>query len=260
MLKAYLGEILNVGRKGDATEQSYYKVLASLLEAFARSINRPRTEVTISPKKTDAGNPDFRVWDGRQHIVGYIEAKPPEQENLEKIEESEQLRRYRSAFANVILTNFFEFRLYRDGLLVDKVAIGRPFIARQLKVVPPAENQDKFLDLLNKFFTFSLPRQYTPEALAKALALRTHYLRDQVFLELNRSNGNLMGFYKAFQQHLIAGLTEEDFADMYAQTITYGLFAASTRCKGEFNKRLAFDNIPRTIGILRDVFRFVSLG
>ena len=260
MLKAYLGEIFNVGRKGDATEQSYYKVLASLLEAFARSINRPRTEVTISPKKTDAGNPDFRVWDGRQHIVGYIEAKPPEQENLEKIEESEQLKRYRSAFANVILTNFFEFRLYRDGLLVDKVAIGRPFIARQLKVVPPVENQDKFFDLLNKFFTFSLPRQYTPEALAKGLALRTHYLCEQVLLELGRSNGNLTGFYKAFQQHLIAGLTEEDFADMYAQTITYGLFAASTRCKGEFNKRLAFDNIPRTIGILRDVFRFVSLG
>jgi hypothetical protein len=260
MLKAYLGEIFKVGRKGDATEESYYKVLASLLETFARSISRPRTEVTISPKKTDAGNPDFRVWDGRQHIVGYIEAKPPEQENLEKIEESEQLKRYRSAFANVILTNFFEFRLYRDGLLVDEVAIGRPFIARQLKVVPPIENQDKFLDLLNKFFTFSLPRQYTPEALAKALALRTHYLCEQVLLELGRSNGNLMGFYKAFQQHLIAGLTEEDFADMYAQTITYGLFAASTRCKGEFNKRLAFDNIPRTIGILRDVFRFVSLG
>jgi len=260
MLKAYLAEIFKVGQKGDATEESYYKVLASLLEAFARSINRPRTDVTISPKKTDAGNPDFRVWDGKQHIVGYIEAKPPEQEDLEKIEESEQLRRYRSAFPNVILTNFFEFRLYRDGLLVDKVAIGRPFIARQLKVVPPAENQDKFLDLLNKFFTFSLPRRYTPEALAKALALRTHYLCEQVLLELGRSNGELTGFYKAFQQHLIAGLTKEDFADMYAQTITYGLFAASTRCKGEFNKRLAFDNIPRTIGILRDVFRFVSLG
>lgn len=52
---------------------------------------------------------------------------------------------------------------------------------------------------------------------------------------------------------------KEDFADMYAQTITYGLFAASTRCNGSFNRRLAFDNIPRTIGVLRDIFRFVSL-
>jgi len=259
MLKTYMKEIFGVARRGDAREESYYKSLASLMENFAQSINRPKTEVTILPKKTEVGNPDFRVWDGKQHIVGYIEAKPPEVENLDKMEESEQLKRYRSAFANVILTNFFEFRLYRNGSLIDKVQIGRPFIATQLKVVPPAENKDKFLDLLNKFFTFSLPRRYTPKTLAEALASRTHYLREQVLLELDRSNGDLIGFYEAFGQHLIAGLTKEDFADMYSQTITYGLFAASTRCKGKFNRRLAFDNIPRTIGILRDVFRFVSL-
>lgn len=259
MLTAYMKGIFKVTQKGDAREESYYKTLATLIEDFARSISRAKTEVTILPKKTEAGNPDFRVWDGTQHIIGYIEAKPPRQENLDNIEESEQLQRYISAFPNVILTNFFEFRLYRDGKLIDKVQIGRLLIAKQLKLVPPIENEDKFFDLLNKFFTFSLPRTYTPKTLAEALACRTHYLREQVFLELHRKNGKLAGFYEAFQQHLIAGLTEENFADMYAQTITYGLFAASTRCKEEFTRRLAFHNIPPTIGILRDVFRFVSL-
>lgn len=259
MLKVYIEELFKVAHRGDAREESYYKALASLMEDFAQSINRPKTQVTILPKKTEAGNPDFRIWDGSQHIVGYIEAKPPEEENLDRIEESEQFKRYRNTFPNVILTNFFEFRLYRNGTLIDKVQIGRLFIATQLKAVPPVENEDKFLDLLNKFFTFSLPRTYTPKTLAEALARRTHYLREQVLLELGRNNGDLTGFYEAFGQHLIAGLTKEDFADMYAQTITYGLFAASTRCKGEFNRRVAFDNIPRTIGILRDVFRFISL-
>ena len=157
------------------------------------------------------------------------------------------------------MTNFFEFRLYRDGKLIDRVQIARPFIASQLKVVPPVENQDKFFDLLSRFFSFSLPRTYTPKTLAEALANRTHYLREQVSLELGRKNGRLGGFYEAFQLHLIAGLTREDFANMYAQTITYGLFAASTRCKEAFTRRAAFDNIPATIGILRDLFRFVSL-
>lgn len=259
MLKNYVIEIFKVAQTGDAREESYYKALASLMENFAQSINRPKTQVTILPQKTEAGNPDFRIWDGRQHIVGYIEAKTPIEENLDKIEESEQLKRYRGAFANVILTNLFEFRLYRNGNLIDKVQIGRPFIVTQLKVVPPVENEDKFLDLLNKFYTFSLPQTYTPKTLAEALACRTHYLREQVLLELGRSNGDLLGFYEAFQQHLIAGLTRQDFADMYAQTITYGLFAASTRSTDQFTRRAAFDNIPRTIGILRDVFRFVSL-
>jgi len=259
MLKIYIEELFKVAHTGDTREESYYKALASLMENFAQSIKRPKTQVTILPKKTEAGNPDFRILDGRQHIVGYIEAKTPTEENLDRLEESEQLKRYRGAFANVLLTNFFEFRLYRNGSLIDKVQIGRPFIATQLKVVPPVENEDKFLELLNKFYTFSLPRTYTPKTLAEALACRTHYLREQVILELDRSNGDLRGFYEAFQQHLIAGLTKEDFADMYAQTITYGLFAASTRSTDQFTRRAAFDNIPRTIGILRDVFRFVSL-
>jgi len=259
MVEKYLKEIIKVLKKGDAREESFYSALGSLIADFAYSAGKKTTEVTIQPKKTEAGNPDFRVWDGKQHIFGYIEAKPPRQTNLDKVEESEQLKRYRSAFSNVILTNFFEFRLYRNGELVDKVCIARPFIATQLKVVPPVENRDKFADLLKKFFTFSLPRKYTPKTLAEALACRTHYLRQQVVLELEKNNGDLAGFYEAFQQYLIAGLTKEDFADMYAQTIAYGLFAASTRCKEKFHRKLAFDNIPKTIGILRDVFRFVSL-
>jgi hypothetical protein len=55
-------------------------------------------------------------------------------------------------------------------------------------------------------------------------------------------------------------LTEDQFSDLYAQTITYGLFAARTRSENGFNRKLAYDNIPQTIGILRDVFQFVSLG
>jgi len=259
MLKRYMKEIFEVTRRGDAREESYYRALASLLESFALSRQKGKTHVTILPKQTEAGNPDLRVWDGKQHIVGYVEGKNPEEENLDRVEESEQLKRYLGAFPNVILTNFFEFRLYREGELIDRAQIGRPFIARELKVAPPVENEGEFLDLLNKFFTFSLPRRYTPKTLAEALARRTHYLREQVLLELKRSNGKLSGFYEAFQQHLIAGLTKERFADMYAQTITYGLFAGRTRCKEGFNRRLAFDTIPRTIGILRDVFRFVSL-
>ncbi|HFQ93961.1 MAG TPA: DNA methyltransferase, partial [Anaerolineae bacterium] len=62
------------------------------------------------------------------------------------------------------------------------------------------------------------------------------------------------------QKYLIAGLTETQFADLYAQTVAYGLFAARTRAGDKFNRALAFQHIPPSIGILRDVFRFLSLG
>src|SRR4030065_1300738 len=137
MLKSYLKRITEVSKRGDAREESYYSGLEELLKNYANSINRKQTSITTLPKKTDAGNPDFRVWDGKQSIVGYIEAKLPAEDNLLQIEHTEQLKRYLKTFPNLILTNFFEFRLYRNGELIDKVLIGRPFVMHMLKKVPP---------------------------------------------------------------------------------------------------------------------------
>lgn len=265
MLKTYLKRIFEVAKRGDATEESYYSSLEELLSSYAASIKRKQTHITTIPKKTEAGNPDFRVWDGKQHIVGYIEAKAPTVEYLDQIETTDQLKRYLHTFPNVILTNFLEYRLYRNGTLIDKVLIGRPYHMHKLKSAPPVEREEDFLNLLEKFFSFSLPKTYTAKSLATELAKRTRFLKDQVVAEelkeeSEKDKGFILGFYQAFQTHLIGTLTHEDFADLYSQTITYGLFAARTRSENSFNRKLAFDNIPRTIGILREVFQFISLG
>ena len=263
MLKSYLKKIYDTAKHGDAREESYYQALSDLFKDFASSIKKPKIDITTLPKKTDAGNPDFRVWDGNQHIVGYIEAKAPTTEYLDQIETTEQLQRYLNTFPNVILTNFFEFRLYRNGNLTDKVLIARPFIIHKLKTVPPVEKETEFFNLLDKFFSFSFPKVYNAQNLAVELAKRTRFLRDEVIAEElkeeNEERGFILGFYEAFRKYLISGLTEEEFADLYSQTITYGLFAARTRSENGFNRKLAFEKIPRTIGILRDVFRFISL-
>ncbi len=264
ILEQYLTNLIKTAKRGDAREESYYKHLDELIKKYAESRLIKGIEVTILPKKTEAGNPDFRIWDGRNHITGYIEAKDPSITNLDYIEGSEQLKRYISTFPNVILTNFYEFRLYRNGQMVSQVMIGRPIIAQTLKTAPPVENIEKFKELLDLFFSFSLPRVQTARSLAVELAKRTRFLRDEVIAVEIAENGSkghkqIIGFYEAFKKYLIATLTEKQFANLYAQTITYGLFAARLRATGEFNRKLAFDFIPHTIGILRDVFRFISL-
>jgi hypothetical protein len=277
MLKFYLKRIYDIAARGDAREESFYPALSSLLDEYTQSIGKRNIHITTLPKKTDAGNPDFRVWDGKQHIVGYIEAKALTVEHLSQIEHSEQIKRYLQTFPNLILTNFFEFRLYRNGSLIDRVQIGRPFIVHKLKTIPPVEKEPEFLNLLEKFFSFSLPKVYDAKNLATELAKRTRFLRDEVVAQELKEEGkikkgHIFGFYEAFKRYLISGLTEEDFADLYSQTITYGLFAARTRhtppsppykggeLEGGFNRKLAYDNIPRTIGILRELFKFISLG
>ena len=265
MLKAYFKRIFEVAKRGDAREESYYSSLEELLKNYAVSINKKQVHITTLPKKTDAGNPDFRIWDGKQQIIGYVEAKAPTTEYLDQIETSDQLKRYLHIFPNLLLTNFFEFRLYRNGTLIDKVFIGRPYHIHKLKSVPVVENEEKFLSLLEKYFSFFLPKVYDAKALAIELAKRTRFLKDEVISqeleeEEKKGKGNILGFYKVFKEHLISGLTKEDFADLYSQTITYGLFAARTRTENGFNRKLAYDRIPKTIGILRDVFKFISLG
>ncbi len=264
ILQQYLENLDHTAKHDDAREESYYKDLGNLIKLFADSREIKSIDITILPKKTEAGNPDFRVWDGKNHITGYIEAKAPSVIDLDDIERSEQLKRYLSTFPNVILTNFYEFRLYRDGKPAARAMIGRPFIALKLRIPPQAENIDRFTELFDLFFSFSLPKIHSARSLAVELAKRTRFLRDQVItveMEENGGKGHkqIMGFFEAFKKYLIGTLTEKQFADLYAQTVTYGLFAARTRTDGEFNRKLAFDLIPHTIGILRDIFRYISL-
>ena len=127
MIDTYIKKIASTTKRGDAREESYYSALQELLEQFSETKRHKKVHVTVLPKKTEAGNPDFRVWDGKHSQVGYVEAKTL-QAKLNDSESSEQLKRYISTFPNLILTNFYEFRLYRNGQRVDNVLLARPYI------------------------------------------------------------------------------------------------------------------------------------
>ncbi len=257
----YLRTLTGQIHRGDAREESFYPALQNLIEALGDHTGHPDVNVTVLPKKTEAGNPDFRVWDGHQQITGYVEAKVPGTD-LDRVERSEQLQRYRHTFPNLVLTDFFEFRLYRDGQLIDRVRLARPFVAVELGQVPPAENIEAFVALWQRFFDFSLPPSLSAEQLAVELAKRTRFLRHLVYDEELRGDpeSQMHDYYRVFKQYLIHTLSEEQFADLYAQTVSYGLFAARTRAPENFNRELAYRYIPRSIGILYDMFKFISVG
>ena len=256
----YLKNLTAVAQQGDAREESFYPALADMLKEMAQVTERPHVHVTTLPRPTEGGNPDFRLWNGKDRIIGYIEAKNPTEDRLDSIENSDQLKRYRETFPNLILTNFLEFRLYRNGERIETVLSGRPIVLNKLGTTPPLENQNDLYALLNRFLDFALPQTFTAESLAVELAKRTRILRDVIGEQLrDEQDSRIAGFFEAFQTYLIGSLTPEDFADLFAQTITYGLFAARTRSGDGFNRRVAFDNIPHTIGVLRDLFRYISL-
>jgi hypothetical protein len=65
---------------------------------------------------------------------------------------------------------------------------------------------------------------------------------------------------QSFQRVLISDLNEAQFADMYAQTICYGLFAA--RCNTDqissFSRETAAFRLPKTNPFLRGIFHQIA--
>jgi type I restriction-modification system DNA methylase subunit len=264
-VERYLGAVAQQYHRGDAREESYYDVLKQLWEELGSQLSSAHATLTVLPRQTEAGNPDMRVWSGQQHVTGYIEAKEPGVTNLDHVEVSEQLKRYRAAFPNVILTNFLEFRLYRFGQPMGQPATIGSLQALQAGMKVPLQHEDQFRELVERFFDFQLPRAYTAQTLAVALADRTRYLQQQVLAQLlddedHKRGSELVNLMAEFKQVLMSDLTSDTFADLYAQTITYGLFAARMRVTGTFTRQTAIDGIPATIGILRKLFKYISIG
>ncbi len=254
-LGIYFKDIHRIYIKGNFREESFYPSLKILMEECYKLFKlKDDAGILVQPKKTEVGIPDFLIrTDGK--IIGYIEAKIPD-ENLLNIEDSDQLKRYRESLQNLILTNFLEFRLYRDGNLIDKVEVGRQFTLQKLKYPPVPKTLEEFYQLLERFFSFYTPKIQKSFDLSIELAKRTKLLENILQEELLRKNGEVTRFYDAFKEELIETLSEERFADLYAQTITYGLFAARMKAltEGKFRRELAWKFIPESLPLLKEIF------
>ncbi|NPA33476.1 MAG: N-6 DNA methylase [Chlorobi bacterium] len=259
MLKTYIKHIFDLWHR-DAREESLYPALKELLENMAEILGHREIDITVLPKKTDAGNPDFRVWDGHAKVIGYLEAKSPNVQSLDYIANSEQLERYKNTFPNLILTDFLNFYLFRNGVLIKTVLIARKELFLN-KVLPPIENEETFKDLLEDFLSFSTPAYTSARQLAKALAHKTKFLRDEILETELENNSYLKGLKEVIEKDLVHGLTNKQFVDMYAQTITYGLFAARMRAQNpeQFTRITAIQYIPKSIGVLYELFKFISV-
>jgi len=267
ILNSYLEDISKLYSTGEAREESFYPCLCSMLMKTWKMFFKDDLEIVIQPSGSLKEKPDIVLRGSNHQLIGYIEAKYPGKD-LDKIEETDQLKRYMGAFPNLLLTDFFTFRFYRNGNReMDVTICDRESPAGwKGKMIenPVSLNEDRFFKLFKEFFSFMAPFNPTARELAKALAVRTRFLRDQaVMAELNVKNGEsnrVLEFYHAFETYLIHGLTKEEFADIYSQTLTFGLFTAAINNWQDFDRKTAKDFIPTTNGILHDLFEFISMG
>lgn len=218
----------------------------------------PDVVATNEPRRIKAGAPDYVVTKGETPL-GYIEAKDIGV-SLDKTEKSEQLGRYLGSLGNLILTDYLEFRWYVEGehRLTARLASQNGGVLQ----LEPTGAQDLEM-LLQGFMSVTAPTLKSPAALAKkmaALARQIHHAILRAFDTEDLSDNEpdpLHDQYKAFKEVLIQDLTPPQFADMYAQTITYGMFAARTspNFTPPFTRYRAAYDIPKTNPFLQTMFR-----
>jgi hypothetical protein len=253
----YLSEIQHNLSSGIAREQTHRPALKSLIESLDSSI-----DAFNDPKHIEVGAPDFtirRKGHATDFPVGWIETKDVG-EDLDKTQKSEQLQRY-FGLHNLILTDYLEFRWYVDGKSRLKARLASLTGAKRFRREPEGERQ--LLVLLHEFFAQSLATLYTPQDLAERMAHLAHIIRDLLLraIQTEAESGRLHNQFEAFRETLIPDLKPDQFSDMYAQTIAYGLFAA--RCQTlassrDFSRAAAVDLIPRTNPFLRRLFREIA--
>lgn len=256
-LQRYFQAIETIVKAGRGTEHTYRPALKTLLEELV-----PGVIATNEPKRIRCGAPDY-VVEHNGLTIGYVEAKDLG-EPLEKLEKEEQLGRYRRALGNLVFTDYLEFRWFvqGEGNLAEKKMTARLASRSGNKLVFDKEGAVKVMELLTSFLEHQAVSITKPEDLAKRMARLTHMIRDVIVQAFkgNEASKTMRGQLVAFDKTLLPGITEEQFSDMFAQTLAYGLFAAryNHTSNRPFTRYDATREIPKTNPFLRKLFATIN--
>ena len=249
-ISLYLLDVQKQFESGQAVEHAYRPALKRLLDTFedTRAIN--------DPKQSEFGAPDFVLLrDSNTDIAkGHAEAKDIGT-NLDKTERSEQMQRY-SGYSNLFLTDYLEFRFYADGERYQTVSLGR---VKNGKLILTPSNGLQVMREIAELMARPPESITSASRLADIMGAKTRLIRDNVavYLDLDKQGtSDVYRISKLMREMLVRELSPPAFADMYAQTLVYGLFVArySDSSPETFSRAEARDLVPASNPFLRRFF------
>jgi N-6 DNA Methylase len=258
----YLAALKKNLAHGDSTEHTHRPALKSLLESLANGII-----ATNEPKRIICGAPDFIIT--RKNVpVGHVETKDLGT-SLEEIEHGKgphgkQFKRYIDGLPNWILTDYLEFHWYVVG--ERRLAARLGTLDGKKKIQPLTEGEVEVKYLLEAFLKQPALTVESAKDLADRMAGMTRVVRDLIDATFQhgstKERQQLQTWLSAFREVLIPDLDEAQFSDMFAQTLSYGLFAARVHSLDSgkpISRELAAYSLPKTNPFLRKLFAEIVL-
>lgn len=254
--KEYVKELDHLFSVGNTTEHSFRGTLQAYLSTLL-----PGYVVTNEPRRQECGAPDY-VITKKGVPVAFFEAKDIDDNDLDgRKAHKEQFNRYKTSLDGIIFTDYLDFHLYVGGEFVDAVRIAE---TRGNHIVGIPENQERFEALIKHLLTKGRQRITSSAALARQMAGKAHLLAEVVAktiaLDGEDSDGEMATQLRAFRDVLIHDLKAEEFADIYAQTIVYGMFTARLydTTPEDFSRQEAANLIPKSNPFLRRIFQSIA--
>ncbi len=255
LFEKYIQSISSKFSHRETSEMGYRTDFEVLIRGIFESINVKRIDHDARAK--EGNKPDFVVLKNDVPIL-YIEAKDIGI-SLDKVEKSEQMARY-YGYANLILTDYVEFRFYRNGRRYEDPIKIADYDIKNRTIKPVTENYEHAAKTLIDFTKSHKEPIRSGEHLSKIMGGKAQRIRDNVrqFLasEKSDSNAELIQLYETIKKLLVHDLTPDAFSDMYAQTLVYGLFVARYDDKSpeNFSRQEARDLVPNSNPFLRHFF------
>lgn len=254
----YLSEITEIYKSGDATEHSYRAPLQRLFESVDDS-----ARVINEPKRSEGGMPDF-LFHRNGVPFGWAEAKDLPKDVVKlKGYSVEQRKRYEAAYHNLIYTNGVDFEFIREGEVIHHTSIAD--FTGDLGGLQPLPDKFDELERHLRLFAEQQPVSIrSAKRLAEMMASKAAIIKGEVDIALKDDSEfqtTLGRQFKVFKENLLPNLTPEEFADLYAETITYGMFAArlhDTKTPKDFSRSEALGLLPKSNPFLRGLFQTIA--
>ncbi len=257
--------IKKVGRKhaaGGATEHSYRPYLIKLIETLDDKI-----DALNERKRIACGSPDITMMRDEDIPIGYLEAKDIDK-SIRVFNEANQLQfdSYTNSLDNLIYTNCLDWDFYRNGKREYSVSIAE---LKAGKIIPITKNYAELVIYLQDSLEQNPKTITTADELTEYMAKRTKMIRFSIIKSMDDKDGNkpleaLIKQHKLIDKMLVKDITVPEFANMYAQTITYGLFVAKLQSEANNNPTETFirqnipDLLPTTYPFLSKLFSFIA--
>lgn len=202
--------------------------------------------------------PDVGVTVG-QLLNGHVELKAPGRgARGERFSGADHIQWQKfQKLPNLVYTDGSEWTLYRTGEPVRRVRIGRRIHETGARGIEAAAAVELGL-LLQDFLGWNPIVPATPRALANVLAPLCHLVRQDVLAAMAVAGSPLDLLAQEWRRYLFPDADDLQFADAYAQTVTYALLLARFSGATEIGIEAAARTLSRGHTLLAQALRILT--